>query len=328
MKKNSLLSIIIPIYNGEKYLEDCLESILKAKSDNFEVIIINDGSTDKSYDICERFSKKDSRVKVITQENAGVSIARNNGIKHSKSDYIMFVDSDDILCVDWESILKELEGDDFYFFSTKLNPAASKKDLLLYIVGNNTEKICFAAPFSKIFKREFLIENKILFDYRLINGEDMLFNINCVIKCKNYKIIKKSFYNYRNFIGSATKRFDNRIFESDLAFQNSLKSALSNSFLEKRDQEEICLYCLQMAIYVLSQRIAYINNFQNANALYSKIYVEPYLSATQEKIVIDKKYHLFLFLYKKRFIHMLYLLSKTRMKIKSNKKVEYYFTNI
>ena len=108
MNSNKLVSIILPIYNVEKYLEKCVCSILNQDYNNLEVILVNDGSTDKSLEICERLQKKDNRIKIINQKNLGVSAARNNGFYYSKGDYICFIDSDDIIEIDMVSTLVKL----------------------------------------------------------------------------------------------------------------------------------------------------------------------------------------------------------------------------
>ena len=92
-----MISVIVPVYNVEEYLEECLESIKNQTYTNIEVILVNDGSTDGSREICERFCQKDSRFKLINQENQGQSVARNRGFKESIGQYIMFVDSDDVI---------------------------------------------------------------------------------------------------------------------------------------------------------------------------------------------------------------------------------------
>ena len=92
-----MISVIIPVYNTEKYLGRCIDSILNCTVNDFEVILINDGSTDRSGEICRRYCGKDSRVKLYDQENAGVSAARNKGIEVSRGEWIIFVDSDDTI---------------------------------------------------------------------------------------------------------------------------------------------------------------------------------------------------------------------------------------
>ncbi len=93
----SKVSIIVPVYNVEKYLDECLNSILNQTYNNFELILINDGSTDRSGVICDEYKKKHANIKVIHQENQGQAAARNNGVKISESEWIMFVDSDDVV---------------------------------------------------------------------------------------------------------------------------------------------------------------------------------------------------------------------------------------
>jgi glycosyltransferase involved in cell wall biosynthesis len=99
------LSIIVPVYNKEKYIDDCLQSILAQTYIDFELILVNDGSTDASYKKCREYAEKDNRIKVINQTNAGVSTARNNGIQISTGTYIGFVDSDDTISLDMYEIL-------------------------------------------------------------------------------------------------------------------------------------------------------------------------------------------------------------------------------
>lgn len=93
--KEHIVSIIVPIYNGEKYLEECITSVLCQSWQHWELLLINDGSTDSSWDICNRYAQKDSRIKPIHQENAGVSAARNRGLDLAGGTYIMFLDADD-----------------------------------------------------------------------------------------------------------------------------------------------------------------------------------------------------------------------------------------
>ena len=99
-------SIIIPLYNKEKYIERCIDSILSQSYNKYEIIVVNDGSTDKSYDLVEHYS--DSRISIINQKNKGVSVARNKGVKFSNYDYVTFIDADDTWEVNYLSELKKL----------------------------------------------------------------------------------------------------------------------------------------------------------------------------------------------------------------------------
>ena len=93
--ENALISVIVPVYNAEKYLADCVQSIISQTYRNLEIILVDDGSKDSSGSICDSFAEKDSRIKVIHQENAGVSAARNHGLDECHGEYVSFVDSDD-----------------------------------------------------------------------------------------------------------------------------------------------------------------------------------------------------------------------------------------
>ena len=105
-----LLSVIVPVYNVEKYLSDCLNAIINQSYKNLEIILIDDGSTDTSGRICDRYQKKDSRIRVIHKKNEGCSIARNIGIKNARGDLIAFVDADDIIdCQMYEILINNLD---------------------------------------------------------------------------------------------------------------------------------------------------------------------------------------------------------------------------
>ena len=95
-KMNSLISVIVPVYNAEKYLDRCIQSIINQKYKELEIILVDDGSKDRSLEICNSYEKKDNRINVIHKENAGVSAARNTGIKKARGTYLAFLDDDDI----------------------------------------------------------------------------------------------------------------------------------------------------------------------------------------------------------------------------------------
>ena len=106
------LSIVIPVYNTEEYIRQCIDSVINIKNIETEIIAVNDGSTDRTKDILEEYTENDDRIKVITQENQGASAARNTGIKASTGDYIYFLDSDDwVDTVSFEKIIRQLEND-------------------------------------------------------------------------------------------------------------------------------------------------------------------------------------------------------------------------
>lgn len=192
MEKQDLISVIIPVYNVEKYLPQCINSVLEQSYQNFEIILVNDGSKDTSGAICDNYSKKDSRIKVIHQENAGASAARNTGLKIVSGEYVYFLDGDDWLERNaFEEMVKSMQKEqtDFVFFDAysidENSGNISKKHYShkeTYKNGKGheimkqllTNKEFHVAPWSMFFRTKFLMQSKIYFEEGIIY-EDMLF---------------------------------------------------------------------------------------------------------------------------------------------------------
>lgn len=167
-----MISVIVPAYNVEEYLEECLESICKQTYTDIEVILVNDGSTDGSKEICERYCQKDSRFKLINQENQGQSAARNNGVIVSTGEYITFVDSDDVISTKYVEILNRYmtEGIDlveceYRAVRSVFNKLSQKENIQIVFEGNSEEAIIEScnyglsySPVVKLYRRN-LLEN-------------------------------------------------------------------------------------------------------------------------------------------------------------------------
>ena len=124
MKNNPVVSVIIPVYNVEKYLEECIDSVLAQTYQNIEIILVDDGSTDSSGLICDRYAEKNTNISVIHQKNSGLSAARNSGLNKANGDYIYFLDSDDYISADAiEKLFSIAENDksDIVFFDAYLS---------------------------------------------------------------------------------------------------------------------------------------------------------------------------------------------------------------
>jgi len=270
------LSIIIPIYNSEKYLSECLDSIIVSEKD-LDIILVDDGSKDKSYVICKEYAKKDNRIKIIHKDNGGVSSARNLGIENATGEYIMFVDSDDILYNKWDLIFDYIKEDDIYYFDMQIKNKVDKNELLKYITGANKEKVYLSGPFSKVFNNKFIKKNNLMFNEELINGEDMIFNINAAIAANSYKVINCQFYYYRQTIGQATKRFDKKIIESDMNFHKILNMIFIKNKIDISIANEIENFCLINAVILILNRISYIDKFKNARNHFDFLLKKPYV---------------------------------------------------
>lgn len=220
------LSIIIPAYNTEEYIGQCIESVLNIKEIENEIIIINDGSTDKTFEIVKKYESKNSNIKLINQDNQGASVARNRGIKESTGDYIYFLDSDDwIETGSFEKIVKGIEND--YNNNEEIDVLVGKekgfseftkietlderipKELVGKIIsGKEFMEKSIKGKFWNVrlpiylYKRSLLIENNIIFPIGRKSNEDEVFSINIFYHTKRLKIVDEIFGNYRARNGS------------------------------------------------------------------------------------------------------------------------------
>lgn len=208
------LSIIIPVYNVEKYIDQCLESIICQLNEIIEVILINDGSTDDSKEICEGYCRKFKNLVLYNQDNQGVSAARNHGIRKAKGEYLFFLDSDDLLVEDilseilhilennkpeiilgkhdvyMEGLSKYIKTQDNY---TKLKDYKKPEEVFEYLGKQNPFWITVSCV---VVKRQFLLENSLFF-YNGIRHEDELWVPLLFFYTKKIAILDKSIYCYR-----------------------------------------------------------------------------------------------------------------------------------
>ena len=212
-----MLSVIIPVYNVEDYLNECLDSIINQTLEDMEIICIDDGSTDNSPDILKEYSKKDKRIKIITKENGGQATARNLGIKEAQGEYIAFVDSDDFIePTMFEKLYTKAKNNNLDIAMCKIatynNQTEEIKDnVWYYMLGvfrdfekdifnhNDTKEFtCNIAvtPYNKIYKNSLLKENNILFPEGLI-FEDEKFFYDTYLRAKRVSIVDEFLYYYR-----------------------------------------------------------------------------------------------------------------------------------
>lgn len=247
------ISIIVPVYNVENYLENCIESILDQIYKDFELILINDGSVDKSGDICDKYSNQDSRVKVFHIENSGVSYARNFGVKKSKGRYIMFCDSDDIVEKEWCAKLYEeiinnknsLIMSGFKIYNNRGGKSEIEKrfvDIDNTIITNKNQYFSkykiklLATVWNKIYEKKIIVDNNIEFNSGLSLGEDLIFNLDYLNKCNDKIIIIKDIlysyflrdsesldYKYYDNLYEIYSFLNNRIYEDAILYKANSK---------------------------------------------------------------------------------------------------------
>lgn len=283
MEKESMISIVIPIYNAECYLEACLDSVLGQTYSNIEVILVNDGSTDGSLEICEYYAEKDSRIILINQKNAGVSVARNNGIRASNGAFLMFVDADDIIAPDiCEYAYNGIQGYDVLFWGVESFDSSeevhyqhvqtdicvleySKQAWLRHLLRGgdgslpNLNSMC-----AKLYKKSFVLINEIACPSEICVGEDMLFNLQIYMKEPRICYIPVKAYFYRYNQASAVHGYNPHFLENDRKFYEVLKKILDQEGLWEAVLDDVGYQQMNGLLLVLTNDIFHPHNPKTA----------------------------------------------------------------
>lgn len=273
MMEENLISVIVPVYNVEKYLGECVDSILNQTYTNIEVILIDDGSKDNSGVICNQYEKKDNRVKVIRKTNEGVSSARNLGIAEAKGEWISFVDSDDWIEPNYlEELLKSAKENGAEIAMCGYNRVTGEKKESINSLGkvftlNRREYIIkllnpqtgYGFCHMKIFKAE-CIKNTV-FDTTLKVGEDVLFNEQVSENITSICIVEKNLYNYRINSNSVVRKYTSEYANNYLESMKKNKDYLLRTYGE--DEEIRQNYYNFVAFHILLIAVNYCYNKDN-----------------------------------------------------------------
>lgn len=236
-----MISIIIPVYNVEKYLRRCVDSILNQTINEIEIILVDDGSIDQSGKICDEYAQKDMRVKAIHQENKGVSAARNKGLNMAQGEYIAFVDSDDFVDGDMYELLlansKLYQADICACTARTLyengQKVLGKDDGEISVFNKNeaAEKIVKSldnALWNKLFTRQ--IVSDIGFEEGRTHGEDLYFILQCLVKCEKVVYINRCKYNYIKRENSITSGRLSKVSFDQVYFKDKSSELLNQFF--------------------------------------------------------------------------------------------------
>ncbi len=247
MESDPKVSIIVPVYKVEPYLAACVESLLRQTYREIEIILVDDGSPDNCGTMCDEYALRDSRVKVIHQENQGVSVARNAGIKAAKAEWITFVDPDDWVEPTYVSTLYDAQKqnrniDIFLFdyiqeFDGRTNVKYLKKGS--GVLGDEWIHNLRIAQFNfltvngkphgyeakdlwnKMYRASLLKDNDLWFDPKARKGQDVIFNAECLQLTDKYFYINEALYHYRYHQESVTNRFNEKVqYYNEVAFEN------------------------------------------------------------------------------------------------------------
>ena len=287
------VSIVIPVYNVEKYLSKCIASVLAQTYKDFELILVDDGSPDNCGAICDEYAKKDSRIKVIHKENGGVSSARNAGIKIAQGEFINFVDSDDTIPVDSLENLVNLQKDNnsdlvcCTYEQHNINGTVKIKNVVdRFIDFSKIEaedcKIflssIFFGPCVKLFNNNILKKHDILFDENISMGEDTKFVYDYLLKCGKVQCGSAVVYRYlKNDQSATTKSYPQfydyiiKVSSAQIAFFNNLNidenvKLCCNTNIALTDMEIIANhyithYSYDVAIEVIEKAFIYLKQY-------------------------------------------------------------------
>ena len=213
--RNPAISVIVPVYKAEDFLEECVRSILAQTCSDFELILVEDGSPDRCGEICDRLAEEDNRIVVIHKKNEGVSIARNTGIAHARGAYLAFVDSDDTIDEGFlEAAITGIQDCDLYISGLYMETWGNNKIVNTVRYGNSETKIypvrsllekrdidypqiCICGPCCKLYRKEIVDAYDVRFPEEISSGEDTCFVLDVLAHCDKVYFSEDCFYHYR-----------------------------------------------------------------------------------------------------------------------------------
>lgn len=294
------VSIIIPVYNAEKTLDRCLNSVVNQTYKDIEIILVNDGSKDNSGKICDRWADKDARIKVIHKENGGASSARNKGIENAVGEYICFVDSDDYVEEKYVEIMHnwiKQEGAQLAVCAREQFLAKEFDDEIVNVKGNLSRKhlmLLFSnwmyGPCNKMYLREIFLKNNITFDSKVLVGEDVLLVYQYLKQCSKVVYCHEKLYfadrsastlskTYMPYI----KEYNEKIFPAQIDFLEKLT-------LSAEVEEKIASYlAVNIFSYVTMHYLPHVKG-KKAVSLFKEIYKYycPYFRRDMNDFVFEK----------------------------------------
>ena len=298
-------SIIVPVYNAEKYLEKCIFSVLKQTYEKFELILVDNCSSDNSVDIIKKNMKEDRRIKFYSEKKKGVSNARNLGLSHVSGDYILFIDSDDYVSKDYLSIIsKNLSNNDFLIFGYKekylnglyeryINSVSLKRNDFINLMFNTDAIGGFV--WNKVYKTEIIKNKHLKFSDNINMCEDLLFNISYLNYINDVMIINNSIYNYRIRKNSISKN-NNKTNSIVDCFENVI------SILDYYDNKNIVLYYF-LILFMKEKKLT-----DKAKKFVKNNY---YKVLNSKSITLKKKIKLII-MNRFKFVYSIYILNKNK----------------
>jgi glycosyltransferase involved in cell wall biosynthesis len=272
------ISVIIPVYNTELYLANCLNSILQQNGVSLEIILVDDGSTDSSGNICEEYSCKYPYIRTIHIENSGPATAKNVGLKLAKGDYVSFTDSDDeieptmfyeminagknnnadIICCNFKE--SDTHGNISHTACTGEIYVFDRIEALRHLLSKD---LVYTGSVTKIFRRELLTQNNLFHDDGLKTDEDFIMNIKAFAKCHHCVVVDKCFYTINFREDSLSHSY----------YKENIDNYISNRFLRSHIIEKtVNKECPELIEWAYLQNIMYFNELLGKISLFPSLY--------------------------------------------------------
>ena len=316
MNSEPIISIIVPVFNVEEYLEDCINSILTQSYKNIELILVDDGSTDASGEICDKYAKIDNRIVVLHKTNGGVSSARNYGIKYSKGKYIGFVDADDYIEPQmYQYMLKNMlsynaqicvniacyKDKKIYYDSEIEKDLLTAKEAISNLLQMNfPTSLCNCLYDKEIIKNEFLNED-------IHFWEDFEYQLRLLYKSRLISICRTPFYHYRQRVGSANNQIINDKIITCLKIANIVEKSISFYY------PDLKIYASELNVIFLLHVIGYLSKskYKLIDTKYFKIitkYARKYLFITYKSKQLNfiKKFYITLCAINSKLYYFIY----------------------
>lgn len=283
-------SIIVPVYNiSKKYLDDCIKSLVAQTYGDYEILIIDDGSTNGCGIWCDEWSERYNNIKSIHQVNSGVSAARNTGINSSQGSYLIFVDPDDWIDSNLlETIESVLRNNDFdvlvysYLYeytdrsiaennelqgSVQVLSESVKKEMVINLIDTEKKVVyrsykgkIFGAVWAKCYNKEFIITNNIAFNVNLKKAQDTVFNLWAIQLAKRVIVCNEPLYHYRMVKGSITHRYNPNIIDIQTLFLNAIQDFIGYNGATNQITEAFVHRCILSYFSILELDIFNVNN--------------------------------------------------------------------
>lgn len=333
MEDKPELSIIVPVYNGEKNIEKCINSILESTYKNYEIIIINDGSTDKTIKILQKFNNI-TNIKIINKNNEGVSIARNIGIDYATGIYTTFVDSDDMVDKNYYinaiNQIKETMSD----LATCSYIVNGKEETIDYVKKESSIKVLSDLINNDQFKFFNIVWNKIYitsklknikFDKKLKMGEDVIFNLQYLTKCQHITCCQKAYYIYNFTNQNVTNKMSNNYspnyeLDKELYFMKEYEKLFKLNKIKQKDINIIMHKSCINSFFKIIKNI-YLCDDKNKKQKIKKIYeaniYKEYITKTKQKS-LKELFCIICFKFKTSSLVFLYFAYQTMKEIIKN----------